>query len=239
MSTSPNLSKKAEKLLQSIRHMKGGVIPEEELQAFTKLSHGSLLAARHELMDKGLLAMGRKDGKPAFVLLAAEAPESPSSADRSTANAAESAAPSTSNAPQAETPAKMAESQAAGGKSQVPQAEGPATIKESQAAAPAEKPAKKAAPGPAPATARKKSPRKEKAEPAVSFAAVKPAMPLVTGEFGDFDEWNDALVDELGDVEIDPVAGRAECYSVYSPQYEQEQRYSVTSDGLRLYVDVD
>ena len=257
MSTSPELSPKAQKLLQAVQHFGGGAIAEEDLQAFTRLSHGSLLAARHELMEKGILAMGRAHGKPAFVLLCAvAASETPNSTSADTSADARSTASATaSEAPQASEPAALqtqpptakksestGKSQAAGGEATAPAPKTPAGSLQSQAALMAKaKPAKMtgrqvsaadAAPKGAPA---KKAPRAKEGKGRIeAFASVKPSMPRVIGEFADLDDWNDALVAELGDVDISPsVVSDAE-YIVYAHKYEQEDRYEVTEtdDGL-------
>lgn len=252
MSTSPELSPKAQKLLQAVQHFGGGAIAEEDLQAFTRLSHGSLLAARHELMEKGILAMGRAHGKPAFVLLCAvAASETPNSTSADTSADARSTASATaSEAPQASEPAALqtqpptakksesaGKSQAAGGEATAPAPKTPAGHPQSQAvrmakAKPAAMTGHKVSADAAPA---KKAPRaKEGRERIEAFASVKPSLPRVTGEFADLDDWNDALVAELGDVDISPSVVSDTEYIVYAHKYEQEDRYEVTEteDGL-------
>lgn len=59
-------------------------------------------------------------------------------------------------------------------------------------------------------------------------------MQRVTGEFSDFDEWTDALMNELGEcLDIEQSLADEEEYSVYSHQHCQRDMYRVTDvDGV-------
>ena len=59
-------------------------------------------------------------------------------------------------------------------------------------------------------------------------------MPRVTGEFSDFDEWTDSLMNELGEcLDIEQSLADEEEYSVYSHQHCQRDMYRVTDvDGV-------
>ncbi|WP_029546028.1 hypothetical protein [Selenomonas sp. AB3002] len=56
------LSEKAERLLQDFRKNGGGALMEWEILKRTGLSHGTFSTARKELVQAGLLVLG-KDGK--------------------------------------------------------------------------------------------------------------------------------------------------------------------------------
>ena len=69
----------------------------------------------------------------------------------------------------------------------------------------------------------------------VMMAAVE-EMPRVTGDFAGFDDWEEALMKQLGsclDISEGLLAGE---YTVYSHDYEQEASYAVrvTDGGIRV-----
>lgn len=69
------LSAKAEKLLAVISSRGGGFIDEWQIRDKTGLSHGSICAARKELVDAGLLTLG-KDGRRTTYLLTSQVDQS-------------------------------------------------------------------------------------------------------------------------------------------------------------------
>ena len=82
----------------------------------------------------------------------------------------------------------------------------------------------------APVTAKAKSEKKSasKSRPANVQEAI---MPRVTGDFADFDDWLMALNNEFGgcvDVSQSLVSGDE--YTVFSPDYEGEDSYTVTEN---------
>ena len=56
-------------------------------------------------------------------------------------------------------------------------------------------------------------------------------MPRVTGDFPDFDSWLLALNDRLGDcVDVSQSLVSGDEYTVFSPDYEGEDSYTVTEN---------
>lgn len=181
-----DLTPKAEKLLAYIKKAGGGVLDEWYIRDKTGLSHGTICAARKELVEKGLLRLGKEMRKMTYQLvdLTGQLPKG------------NKAAPITSL-------------------TAVPQ----------QVAPPP--PAKAVL---APVTAKAKSAKKSapKSKPANVQEAI---MPRVTGDFADFDDWLMALNSEFGgcvDVSQSLVSGDE--YTVFSPDYEGEDSYTVTEN---------
>ena len=81
----------------------------------------------------------------------------------------------------------------------------------------------------APAGGRVKKGRKKADKP--SYEVQEAIMPRVTGDFADFDDWLMALNNEFGgcvDVSQSLVSGDE--YTVFSPDYEGEDSYTVTEN---------
>ena len=76
--------------------------------------------------------------------------------------------------------------------------------------------------------------KKEQSPPAQPLMEEVQRMPRVTGEFSDFDEWTDSLMNELGEcLDIEQSLADEEEYSVYSHQHCQRDMYRVTDvDGV-------
>ena len=180
-----DLTPKAEKLLAYIQKAGGGVLDEWYIRDKTGLSHGTICAARKELVEKGLLRLGKEMRKMTYQLvdLTGQLPKG------------DKAAPITS-----------------------------LTALPQQVAPP---PPAKAVLAPV-----VKSPAQPKRKPAPKPANVQEAiMPRVTGDFADFDDWLMALNNEFGgcvDVSQSLVSGDE--YTVFSPDYEGEDSYTVTEN---------
>ena len=183
-----DLTPKAEKLLAYIQKAGGGVLDEWYIRDKTGLSHGTICAARKELVEKGLLRLGKEMRKLTYQLvdLTGQLPKG------------DKAAPITS-----------------------------LTALPQQVAPPP--PAKAVL---APVAGKVKPPSQPKKKPAPKPANVQEAiMPRVTGDFADFDDWLMALNNEFGgcvDVSQSLVSGDE--YTVFSPDYEGEDSYTVTEN---------
>lgn len=80
-------------------------------------------------------------------------------------------------------------------------------------------------------------PKRKAAAPArqpKAFADFEPDIPRVTGDYCDLDDWTDALIMELGDVDVTPSLTSDTEYTVYAHEYQREVRYDVieTDDGI-------
>lgn len=180
-----DLTPKAEKLLAYIQKAGGGVLDEWYIRDKTGLSHGTICAARKELVEKGLLRLGKEMRKMTYQLvdLTGQLPKG------------DKAAPITS-----------------------------LTALPQQVAPP---PPAKAVLAPV-----VKSPAQPKKKPAPKPANVQEAiMPRVTGDFADFDDWLMALNNEFGScVDVSQSLVSADEYTVFSPDYEGEDSYTVTEN---------
>lgn len=180
-----DLTPKAEKLLAYIQKAGGGVLDEWYIRDKTGLSHGTICAARRELVEKGLLRLGKEMRKMTYQLvdLTGQLPKG------------DKAAPITS-----------------------------LTALPQQVAPP---PPAKAVLAPV-----VKSPAQPKKKPAPKPANVQEAiMPRVTGNFADFDDWLMALNNEFGGcVDVSQSLVSADEYTVFSPDYEGEDSYTVTEN---------
>ena len=89
---------------------------------------------------------------------------------------------------------------------------------------------------PAPASRQSSAKPKRKAAPTRAFADFEPDIPRVTGDFCDLDDWTDALIAELGDVDVTPSLTSDTEYTVYAHDYQREVRYEVieTDDGISV-----
>ena len=91
---------------------------------------------------------------------------------------------------------------------------------------------------PAPASRQSSAkPKRKAAAPArqpKAFADFEPDIPRVTGDYCDLDDWTDALIMELGDVDVTPSLTSDTEYTVYAHEYQREVRYDVieTDDGI-------
>ena len=82
-------------------------------------------------------------------------------------------------------------------------------------------------------------PKRKAAAPArqpKAFAEIEPDIPRVTGDYCDLDDWTDALIMELGDVDVTPSLTSDTEYTVYAHDYQREVRYEVieTDDGISV-----
>lgn len=82
-------------------------------------------------------------------------------------------------------------------------------------------------------------PKRKAAAPArqpKAFADFEPDIPRVTGDYCDLDDWTDALIMELGDVDVTPSLTSDTEYTVYAHEYQREVRYEVieTDDGISV-----
>jgi len=183
-----DLTPKAEKLLAYIQKAGGGVLDEWYIRDKTGLSHGTICAARKELVEKGLLRLGKEMRKMTYQLvdLTGQLPKG------------DKAAPITS-----------------------------LTALPQQVAPPP--PAKAVL---APVAGKVKPPSQPKKKPAPKPANVQEAiMPRVTGDFADFDDWLMALNNEFGGcVDVSQSLVSADEYTVFSPDYEGEDSYTVTEN---------
>ena len=96
-----------------------------------------------------------------------------------------------------------------------------------------------AAPAPISHSPQSSAKPKRKAAPArqpKAFADFEPDIPRVTGDYCDLDDWTDALIMELGDVDVTPSLTSDTEYTVYAHDYQREVRYEVieTEDGISV-----
>lgn len=96
-----------------------------------------------------------------------------------------------------------------------------------------------AAPAPISHSPQSSAKPKRKAAPArqpKAFADFEPDIPRVTGDYCDLDDWTDALIMELGDVDVTPSLTSDTEYTVYAHDYQREVRYEVieTDDGISV-----
>lgn len=93
-----------------------------------------------------------------------------------------------------------------------------------------------AAPAPSsrPSSAKPKHKAAAPARQPKAFADFEPDIPRVTGDYCDLDDWTDALIMELGDVDVTPSLTSDTEYTVYAHEYQREVRYDVieTDDGI-------
>jgi len=216
-----SLSRKAVKFLEAVWQRGGGVIEESRLIRQTGLSHGSICAARRELIAAGLLQLGKVGRKTSFVLVTPPAGASPAEMPPAGIPPA--------GTPLAETP--------------------PGSLAEGRETAPADDWSDDAAGKAAEvlASASSQEGPGEKAEAAAgrcrkarvtAFASFRPAMPRVVGVFADFDDWTDSLMNELGDcLDISQSLVDAETYTVFSHRFEQEDCYTVRESGAGIVVE--
>lgn len=190
-----DLTPKAEKLLAYIQKAGGGVLDEWYIRDKTGLSHGTICAARKELVEKGLLRLGKEMRKMTYQLvdLTGQLPKGKTDTPIVSLTAAVRIDPSS----------------------------------EAVSAQVAPPPPAKAVLAPV-----VKSPAQPKKKPAPKPANVQEAiMPRVTGDFADFDDWLMALNNEFGGcVDVSQSLVSADEYTVFSPDYEGEDSYTVTEN---------
>ena len=81
----------------------------------------------------------------------------------------------------------------------------------------------------APADSKGRKGRKQADKP--PLAVQEAIMPRVVGDFADFDDWLMALNNEFGGcVDVSQSLVNADEYTVFSPDYEGEDRYTVTEN---------
>ena len=190
-----DLTPKAEKLLAYIQKAGGGVLDEWYIRDKTGLSHGTICAARKELVEKGLLRLGKEMRKMTYQLvdLTGQLPKGKADTPIVSLTAAVRIDPSS----------------------------------DAVSAQVAPPPPAKAVLAPV-----VKSPAQPKKKPAPKPANVQEAiMPRVTGDFADFDDWLMALNNEFGGcVDVSQSLVSADEYTVFSPDYEGEDSYTVTEN---------
>ena len=190
-----DLTPKAEKLLAYIQKAGGGVLDEWYIRDKTGLSHGTICAARKELVEKGLLRLGKEMRKMTYQLvdLTGQLPKGKADTPIVSLTAAVRIDPSS----------------------------------DAVSAQVAPPPPAKAVLAPV-----VKSPAQPKKKPAPKPANVQEAiMPRVTGDFADFDDWLMALNNEFGScVDVSQSLVSADEYTVFSPDYEGEDSYTVTEN---------
>lgn len=211
------LSDKAQKLLQVIEKRGGGAIEEYQLRDGTGLSHGSIVAARRELVATGRLQLSKSCRKLIYTLtgqqMAAVRQGDGLTGQQDMLAPKQAAEPQESGLPRH----AARENGGDGLAEKIPAGRG-------DACSPAGLPALTA-----------DCPRQEMAalpEEGVYFA---PAMPHVAGTYYDFDEWTDALMNALGDcLDISESLVEEGAYTVYSHDFACEDTYRTenTSDGF-------
>lgn len=197
-----SLSNREKLLFDAIRDVGGGIIPEDVLRQKTGLGHATLWAARHGLIEKGLLELGKKGGKTTFRLLKNAASPLPCSSSKMMTKTSTSKNTRPTSLPTTSTPTTSPTSAAS-------------------ADASAKKPGKK---------------KKHEPAPVTPFVEIKKPLPRVTGDFADLDDWTDALMDELGDVDVSPSLTSDTEYTVYAHDQSQEDSYEIieTADGISV-----
>lgn len=213
-----SLSRKAVKFLEAVWQRGGGVIEESRLMRQTGLSHGSICAARRELIAAGLLQLGKVGRKTSFVLVTPPAGASPAEMPP--------AGTPPAGTPLAEMPpGSLAEGQK--GPREAAESDPSADRKDNASASAQENQSE--------TVGTVVSSRQGKAE---AFASFRPGMPRVVGVFADFDDWTDSLMNELGDcLDISQSLVDAESYTVFSHRYGQEDCYTVRESGAGIVVE--
>ena len=217
----PGLSRKAALLLAAISRRGGGIIDEYLLRDGTGLSHGSIVAARRELLADGQLQLGKQNRKLVYILAGQKGAEPP----------APSAARGASLPPAAARP------------SQILGADGPAAAEAAMQTAaagglgtgsgdPAAEPLSAGKPLPPSGMPQDGS---ETEEEDTGFARLIEPLERVTGRFASLDEWTDALIDTLGgNIDITESLVEDGSYEIHSYDHQSDDRYlvTVTSDGI-------
>lgn len=245
------LSDKARKLLMAIEKRGGGVIEEYQLRDATGLSHGSIVAARQELVAAGCLQLGKSCRKLIYTLAGQRAAIARSgdtltgqqaagmAADALTGQKAAGTQPDGLSGPQADkrradalTGQRMAVTRpgdALTGQHSDRAGWQVAGRREPQASPLTRQGEREKSGG---ACAPKRQAKAASAEEGIFFA---PAMPHVAGIYYDFDEWTDALMHALGDcLDISESLVEDGAYTVYSHDFACEDTYrtETTSDGF-------
>ncbi len=193
------LTDKAEKLYTCIKKKGGGVLEEWWMRDQTGLSHGSFCAARKELVEAGLLKLGKEVRKTTYELL-----------------------PLTSQGGHGEALTCQPSRKPQNEEAQVAVSGPPAVPSEDR----------QQMDGLAMETVQE--PERKPAEQSGDFFFT-PSMPHVAGNFFDFDEWTDALMNALGEcLDISESLVEEGTYTVYSHDYESEDTYhtETTADGF-------
>lgn len=197
-----SLSNREKLLFDAIRDVGGGIIPEDVLRQKTGLGHATLWAARHGLIEKGLLELGKKGGKTTFHLkkVGCFSPCSSSTMAKTSTQKMKSQTWSPTNSTSTSTTCQTS-------------------------AASADASAKK--------SGKKKKSKYERVQP---FAEVESDLPHVVGDFLDIDDWTEALLAELGDVDVSPSLTSDTEYTVYAHDFHREDRYEVVDNGDGISV---
>ena len=214
------LSRKAALLLAVLRRRGGGIIDEYLLRDGTGLSHGSIVAARRELLAGGQLQLAKQNRKLVYILTGQKgaAPPLPASAHGA------GLPPAAVRPPEG---AGTAGFTAAA----IPQTAAAGTL-----ATAGQSPAARAVPeaGPLPLPDRPQDGLETEAED-TGFARLIEPMERVTGRFASLDEWTDALIDTLGgNIDITESLVEDGSYEIHSYDHQSDDRYlvTVTSDGI-------
>ena len=216
------LSDKARKLLTAIEKRGGGVIEEYQLRDATGLSHGSIVAARQELVAAGCLQLGKSCRKLIYTLTGQRLPVT-RQGDALTGKQATVMEQDGVTGQQAD---RMAAADALTG-----QCSDMAGRRDPQARSLT----RQAELGESGEGRTEKQPGKAKAANAGGGIFFAPAMPHVAGIYYDFDEWTDALMHALGDcLDISESLVEDGAYTVYSHDFACEDTYrtETTSDGF-------
>ena len=216
------LSRKAALLLATLSRRGGGIIDEYLLRDGTGLSHGSIVAARRELLAAGQLQLGKRNRKLVYILTGQSGAEPPApSVPRGAEPLPAAARPSCvipANNPAA---GEAAASQTAAAGALSTRCEGPAprAVSEGSALPPSEMP----------------QGGLEPEDEDTGFARLIEPMERVTGRFASLDEWTDALIDTLGgNIDITESLVEDGSYEIHSYDHQSDDHYQVTAtrDGI-------
>ena len=214
-----SLSRKAVKFLEAVWQRGGGVIEESKLIRQSGLSHGSICAARRELIAAGLLQLGKVGRKTSFVLVTPPAGTPPAEMPSAETMQAETPPGSLAEGQKAFDADEEAADRSGGRGSRAEAAPASASAQENQGET----------------VGISVSSQQRKAE---AFASFRPGMPRVVGGFADFDDWTDNLMNELGDcLDISQSLVDAELYTVFSHRYGQEDCYTVQETEAGIVVE--
>lgn len=214
------LSRKAALLLAVLRRRGGGIIDEYLLRDGTGLSHGSIVAARRELLAGGQLQLAKQNRKLVYILTGQKGAAPPLPA----------AAHGAGLPPAAVRPPEGA------GTAGFTAAAIPQTAAAGTLATAGQSPAARVVPeaGPLPLPDRPQEGLETEAED-TGFARLIEPMERVTGRFASLDEWTDALIDTLGgNIDITESLVEDGSYEIHSYDHQSDDRYlvTVTSDGI-------
>lgn len=219
------LSRKAALLLAVLRRRGGGIIDEYLLRDGTGLSHGSIVAARRELLAGGQLQLAKQNRKLVYILTGQKGAEPP----------LPPAAHGAGLPPAAVRPPEGAGTAGFTAAAAIPQTAAAGTLA-TAGQSPAARGVPEAVPeaGPLPLPDRPQEGLETEAED-TGFARLIEPMERVTGRFASLDEWTDALIDTLGgNIDITESLVDDGSYEIHSYDHQSDDRYlvTVTSDGI-------